>query len=334
MMTVRPFTPDDTPAVVRLWNGCAARGELLYRPQTEKSFAETFLRNEHYEPGFQFVAETEDGALAGFVSGCRKRVFLPGQTEQNTPGYLTALFVDAPCRRQGIGGALTDALESAFRAVGKAEASVSSNNPVNLAWIVPGTPGHEHNNAPGADEEGMGYPFLLARGYIARVHEEAMYLNLADYVKSPIVEEKRHALAQRGIIAGLYDPKRGCEFDTMCDRVGSEYWRKVLADELSAARPRPILAATDGARIVGFTGPADKEPSGRGWFTGICTDPEYEKLGIATVLFNDLMGEFIKLGAEYSTLFTGMENHAQRLYLRTGFRPARHFAILTKKLEA
>ena len=48
------------------------------------------------------------------------------------------------------------------------------------------------------------------------------------------------------------------------------------------------------------------------------------------MLFNDLMGEFIKVGAAYSTLFTGTENHAQRLYLKTGFRPARYFAIMKK----
>ena len=116
----------------------------------------------------------------------------------------------------------------------------------------------------------------------------------------------------------------------MCDRVGSEYWRSVLQEETAKENPRPILAAVADGHIVGFTGPVDRQENGRGWFTGICTDPLYERRGIAGVLFNDLMGEFIKVGAAYSTLFTGTENHAQRLYLKTGFRPARYFGIMKK----
>ena len=144
--------------------------------------------------------------------------------------------------------------------------------------------------------------------------------------------EKMQALKAQGIDAGLYDVTLNAEFDGMCDRVGSEYWRQVLREETAKENPRPILAAVTDGHIVGFTGPVDRQESGRGFFTGICTDPLYEKRGIAGVLFNDLMGEFIKVGAAYSTLFTGTENHAQRLYLKTGFRPARYFAIMKKTI--
>ena len=64
---------------------------------------------------------------------------------------------------------------------------------------------------------------------------------------------------------------------------------------------------------------------------GVVGPPENNYGVIAGVLFNDLMGAFIRIGAAYSTLFTGTENHAQRLYLKTGFRPARYFAIMKKK---
>ena len=158
-----------------------------------------------------------------------------------------------------------------------------------------------------------------------------MYLDLAAYEKKPEVEERRAALAREGITAGLYDVTQRAEFDGMCDRGGSEYWRQVLREETAKENPRPILAAVTGGHMVGFTGPVDRQENGRGWFTGICTDPLYEKRGIAGVLFNDLMGAFIRIGAAYSTLFTGTENHAQRLYLKTGFRPARYFAIMKKK---
>jgi ribosomal protein S18 acetylase RimI-like enzyme len=76
----------------------------------------------------------------------------------------------------------------------------------------------------------------------------------------------------------------------------------------------------------------DKQPSGRGWFTGICTDPLYERRGIATVLFNLLMQAFIAEGAAFSTLFTGDDNHAQKVYRRAGMRVARRFVIMEKTL--
>jgi hypothetical protein len=44
------------------------------------------------------------------------------------------------------------------------------------------------------------------------------------------------------------------------------------------------------------------------------------------------MQEFIACGAVFSTLFTGKENHAQQLYLRTGFRVVRRFAIMSRPL--
>ncbi|MBQ6645567.1 MAG: GNAT family N-acetyltransferase [Clostridia bacterium] len=330
-MIIRAFEKGDLPALGRLWEACRLRGETLLRPFSEAYFEEKFLKTDCYEPQLLLVS-LENEKLTGFIAGARKHAFLNNENEQNTPGYITLIMVDPEARHQGVGSALLRRLEDAFRALGKARLDVSSLSPIDLNWLIPGTPDHEHNNMPGIDEACPGYGFLTQKGYEPFVREVAMYLNLSDYRKSELVEQKRLALRKAGITAGLYDPRENCEWDGMCDRVGSEYWRKVLKDELSSPAPRPILAARCDGHIVGFTGPVDVEASGRGWFTGICTDPLYEQRGIATVLFNDLMNEFIRVGARYSSLFTGTENHAQRLYLKTGFRPAKTFAMLKKEL--
>lgn len=329
-MNLRAWDNRDLPQTIALWNDCVQRGEVLYRPMTAAYFKEKFLS----QRGAVILAACDGEKLLGFAAGCKITEFLPGQTEENTPGYLSAIMVAREHRRAGVGSALLAALEQRFAAMGKATMAVSSLCPINMDWVIPDTPGHEHNNMPGMDEGCMGFPFLQKHGYAVAVREVAMYLNLADYEKKPEIEEKRRALAAEGIEAGLYDCARRASFDGMCDRVGSEYWRQVLREETAKAQPRPILAAVHGTEIVGFTGPVDKQENGRGWFTGICTDPLYEKRGIASVLFNDLMGEFIKIGAAYSTLFTGTENHAQRLYLKTGFRPARYFSIMKKSLSS
>jgi len=327
-MDIKAYQSAYLPGIVLLWNTCVQRGEVLYRPLTAAYFETKFLID-----GAEIFAAIEDEQVIGFIAGCVKTIFLPGQTAQNTPGYLSVLMVAPQHRTKGVGSALLAQLESRFAVMGKTLCAVTSTCPINLDWVIPDTPGHEHNNMPGADVCGMGFDFLLHRGYAERVREVAMYLNLSEYAKSPEIEEKRTTLAAQGISAGLYDPRQSCDFNDMCDRVGSEYWRQVLREETLSAHPRPILAATHEGKIVGFTGPVDRQENGRGWFTGICTDPLYEKRGIASVLFNDLMGEFIRVGAAYSTLFTGTQNHAQRLYLKTGFRPARQFAIMHKILE-
>ena len=175
-----------------------------------------------------------------------------------------------------------------------------------------------------------------------------MYIDLAEYRMPEKITALRARLAGEGIYTGPYDAALRCDFDGMCDRVGSDYWRDVLRTETEAhllnapnadarmwpdgvcpAGPRTILAAVAEGRIVGFTGPVDKQKSGRGWFTGICTDPLYERRGIATVLFNLLMQAFVEEGAAFSTLFTGVENHAQKIYLNAGMRPVRRFSIMS-----
>ncbi len=330
-MRIRVFEKADLPEVMNLWNASAAAGEVAYKPLTAEIFQTKFLLSPHYSPEYSLVAE-EDGRVIGFVNGIYKKIFLPKETPENTPGYLTVIFVDASHRHRGVGTALLKALTDAFSQAGKKTISCSGNNPVNLPWLVPGTHGHDHNNAPGVEVDCAGYGFLLKQGFEDKYSEVAMYLNLADYVPPPDLRERQERLLAEGIQTGRYDVSLGCDFDRMCDRVGSEYWRKVLFDETHAQTPRPILAAVHEGHIVGFTGPVDREPSGRGWFTGICTDPVFECRGIATVLFNLLMQEFIACGAAFSTLFTGKENHAQRLYLRTGFQVVRRFAIMSRVL--
>ena len=327
-MDIRALTGNDVPQIVSLWNGCVSRGEALYRPLTAEYFETKFIA----QSGAAIFVACDGDVLCGFIAGCKLTSFLPGQTEENTPAYLSTMMVAPERRRQGVGSALLAAFEAHFAAMGKKAFAVSSLCPINLDWVIPGTPGHEHNNMPGIDEECLGFEFLKKRGYAVAVREVAMYLNLAEYAPKPEVEARRAALAAEGITVGVYDVAQHAEFDGMCDRVGSEYWRQVLREETAKENPRPILAAVTDGHMVGFTGPVDKQENGRGWFTGICTDPLYEKRGIAGVLFNDLMGQFIKVGAAYSTLFTGTENHAQRLYLKTGFKPARYFAIMKKAI--
>lgn len=330
-MMIRQLQEKDICEVIHIWNQSVEAKEVVYKPLNEALFNEKFLNNPSYDQRYFLVAE-DAGKIVGFINGICKKVFLPKETHENTPGFITVFFVEKSMRKSRIGSKLLEALMDMFRKDGKKTISCSGNNPINLDWIVPGTAGHDHNNAPGMDQDCLGYNFLLKHGFEDKYKEVAMYLDLNKYVETPAVKQLQEKLRAEGIETGRYDVSLQYEFDGMCDRVGSEYWRSVLQDETAKANPRPILAATVPGHIVGFTGPVDKQESGRGWFTGICTDPLYEKKGIATVLFNLLMQEFIAEGASFSTLFTGDSNHAQRLYNRTGFDVVRRFVVMSRSL--
>ncbi len=348
-MQIRPFQKNDLQSVIEIWNQSVDAKEVLYYRMDEAYFTKKFLALPT-DKVLSFVA-TEDEKVIGFVSGTEKQNFLNDETKSNTPGYLTCIFVQMDYRGHGVGRALINTLQNAFKEDGKTVFSVSSLNPVNLDWIIPNTPHHDHNNAPGVDEGCQGYGFLKSLGFEKVCSEIAMYLDLSQYKKWDRLDEKQKELLQQGIFTGIYDAHNGFDYETMCDNVGSAYWKSVLKTEIQChlnntpctderflpngkipQGPRPILVATTDNKIIAFTGPVDKQISGRGFFTGICTDPNYERRGIASVLFNLLMMAFIKENATFSTLFTGDSNHAQRIYRNAGFKIARRFAIMKKDI--
>ena len=336
--------PGDLPHVLRIWNACVQAGEVLYYPLTEAYFQRKFIDGEGCEPQNLLVAEYR-GKPAGFVHGVAPETFRGGK-----PGnaYLTVLMVDPALRGRGVGRALLEAIKAQMRSRGASTLFLSSINPVSLDWRIPGTPGHDHNNMPGADADCPGYGFLERMGFEVRYREVAMYRALSGYQMPPEIPALQQRLAAQGIYTGPYDPVWDCGFDALCDAVGSDYWRDVLRTEIAAWKagapnadsrfwadgirpkgPRTLLTAVHDGQIVGFTGPVDLPRSGRGWFTGICTDPAYGRRGIATVLFNLLMAAFAAEGAQFSTLFTGQDNPAQKVYLAAGMRPARPFHLMS-----
>ena len=342
--TIKPLIPSDAQEVLALLKQLSDSGEVLYKPLETEDFLTRFFG----EKRWGFTARDESGKLGGFIHAAAKTSFLPGETEENTPLYLTLLLVAPDCRRQGIGQALHTEIKQLGEKIGKQSLVVSGDNPVHLAWLIPGANGHDHNNAPGVDENGMGYPFLMKRGFKDDFHEISMYLDLSNYTWDKKLDEMIEKLAAEGIRVGRWEIGLGEDYNGMCDRVGSEYWRNVLKCEIAAwhkgepnedpelwpdgvkpAGPRPILAATKGDQIIGFTGPVDLQKSGRGWFTGICSDPDFGGRGIGSVLFNLLMQEFVNEGAKFCSLFTGLDNHAQKIYYRAGLRVRAHFAVLS-----
>ena len=344
---ISALRPEDAKEALAILKTASDKGEVVYKPLEEEDFCTRFFG----ENCWGFAARTEDGKLIGWIHGAAKTSFLNGETAENTPIYLTMILVDEAWRRQGVGTALLEALREVGIAHNKKAMVVSGDNPIHLTWLIPGAGGHDHNNAPGVDEKGIGFAFLKKNGFVDKFHEISLYMNLKNFKWDPKLDEMIKKLNDEGIYVGRWEMGMGEEYDEMCDRVGSEYWRNVLKHELEAWHtgepnddpehwpdgiqpkgPRPILVGMKDGHIIGFTGPVDLQKSGRGWFTGICADPKWGGRGIGTVLFNMLMQEFVDEGAAFSSLFTGLDNHAQKIYMRAGMHVTANFAVMSCQL--
>lgn len=331
MTTVTALTKADISAVTALWNeACIAR--MPYLPCNEAELTARFFNTPHFDERFLLTAKNERGELLGICIAYLKKEYLPGETYENTPLYLVMLLVKQGQNRKGIGTELVNAILQAAKNAGKKEARITYRSPVSLSWLVPNTKTHTHNNAPGVDKTSPAFAFFCKHGFQEQQTEYGMHLSLADFVLPEKYAIKLAALNESDIEVTLYNAQIHHGFEELFTALNGEIWRKTIRDNLALATPLPVIVAAHAGKIVGFAGPIDKEPSGRGWFNGIATHPQYERRGIAFVMFCRLMLEFKAAGAEFSTLFTDAGNPAAGLYQSVGFSVAKEWAVMQKGL--
>ena len=169
--------------MLSLWNTAGA--VMGYAPVPLEDFRRLLTRHPNFSPEYTFVLE-EKGTLLGFVNGCTGA----GIPKGDIRGYLSCLILAAEADSDENTALLLSALENAFRKAGKTYCAVTFFNPIRLPWILPGTPGHQHNNAPGVATDLPLHDRMLSLGYRESTRECAMYRNLADYETPAWVEEK------------------------------------------------------------------------------------------------------------------------------------------------
>lgn len=329
-MKILRFEDRYIPQAVALWNTHLC-GRTQYKPFTEKGFEDKFLKDPSFSYDGTFVV-VEEGKVVGFANGIVKKEFLPGENQENTPGYLTMVVVDTDYRGKGYGSALLRELEKFFRENGKKISQSIFFNPIKLEWYIPDTDKHDHNNSPGVDADTPAVAFMEKNGYAVQSREVSFHLDLSGFKLSDKAVGKREELMRKGIFTGYYDKERHFGFNELFDDLGSGDWRKGIMDNLAQERPDPVIVAADHGKICGFTGPIRVQESGRGFFVGIGTHSQYRGGGIMSVLFELLLDGFKTAGAQFSTLFTGEENPARKIYERTGFAPVRNWAVMKKEI--
>ncbi|MDG0809564.1 GNAT family N-acetyltransferase [Cohnella rhizosphaerae] len=311
-------------AVVALWNGSAVREG--YKELTRETFAEIFTANRYFDPACAFVLP-DGGEVRGFACGCTGDDLPLG----DVAGYITCIVLAEGFDTDANRAALLDALETRFRTLGKRQSEVLFFNPMRLPWYIPGTPGHEHNNAPGVPADAGLYRFLLSEGYADRARQCAMYRPLADFAIPADIRAKEAKAEEAGYAVELFDPRRHTGLAEMLAGLDNPAWEREIAACAADGVP-VVIAAAPGGQAAGFAGPVVRQDNGRGYFAGIGVHPDHEGCGLGSILFFKLCEALRDVGADYMSLFTGSGNPAIRIYEKAGFDTVRQFAIMRKEL--
>lgn len=320
---VRLATPADHAALLALWQQNAPRQGYAPRPEAEVD--KLLFCHPYYSCNYAFVRE-EQGRAVAFICGCVGEDIPHGRER----GYFTCLMADPAWDTPETTAQLLTALEDAFRAAGKTASAVTFFNPMHLPWVIPGSPGHEHNNMPGIATDLPLHDRMLAHGYTEAAQETAMYRTLADFTVPDDIRALEHRTAAEGYTLALYDPARHHGLDAMLQALDNPDWTAQITAAARSGLCLPVVLAGDTA--AGFAGPVYPEPTGRGYFAGIGIAPQYQHHHLGKLLFFRLCEEEKRAGAAYMSLFTGVTNPARRIYESAGFTSVRTFGVLLKTL--
>lgn len=265
-----------------------------------------------------------DSESKAFASGCLD--------QETGKAYITLILVDPQYRQQGLGRTMLHHLENRLLAGGKKNTvEISFFNPITFTWRIPDVQNALHPNTPGIDILSPAYSFFEHCGYNEFATQQSYYLPLGQYQLPPDIPAKKAALLQNNISIQVYNHRFHQGMDEMITKLGNPVWNRELLTELPPDQGgRPILTAVHEARVCGFAGPLDVEASGRGYFSGIGIDSAYRGRGLAKVLFNELCANLKDMGADYMTLFTGIDNPAGNIYREAGFFIVRTWANMKK----
>lgn len=321
-MKVENYDEKDAREVYELWNSSGVKQG--YVPFDYSQFERALVCHPYFRKQYAFVLK-ENEKVCGFVCGCEDEKLPLGKER----GYFTCLLLDDAHDGREATGLLLKALEDSFRDRGKTSLVCACFNPMRLPWYVPETKKHQHNNAPGIAVDTPLFQRMTEYGYRDRNRECAMYLDLEQFRISEKIEALEKKAASEGYSVTWYNRDKHCHLREMVEATGNSMWKEEIP---YAAEHINMLVALKGNEVVGFTGPVYPEETGRGYFAGIAVSPLHERHGLGTLLFNRLCLEEKKAGARYMSLFTGIDNHAQKIYKEAEFTVRRIFGVMQKEL--
>lgn len=323
----------DAKRLCAFWNSFAEK-EFPHKSLSLDDFVPLWMEDTETAKKVTFLA-VEGDEVIGFANGC----YVSGKQV----GYITFVLVSPAFRRQKIGTRLLITLENELQSIAPVELTgyeVTFFNPINLEWLVPGTPRHDHPNAPGVDMGSTGFIWIKNCGYRCAAYENSYYQPIQSFSYSDAILAKMEQQKVQGLGIEYYDPEKHYGIEELMEDLGSDDWKMHIFGNLKKEKPDPILIAYSAkkedlddkgrAKAIGFTGPLRVQESGRGFFAGIGVHSAYRQYGLGKVLFSGLCNSLKEMGAGYMTLFTGEENPARNIYESAGFKIVKSWSVMRR----
>lgn len=323
MFNIEPIKLNHCEKLLELFNKATKRNDFIYEPLTIKQFKEKFYLNSAAYEIQTFVALNDQEPI-GFSSG----VF----DLKTNKAYITMVLMEEAYSRLGYGKQLLHRLEIKLleKPLQQRKIEIVFFNPVNLSWQIPNTDAL-HPNAPGIDQESIGYLFFKAQGYMDFAVQNVYYKDIRTYEYTKAILNLNDTLSQKGFAFDYFKVDKDHGLVEMLNNLGSPVWLDTILEHIeSKGIDNTLLVPTINNLVVGFTGPLRVEKSMRGYFAGIGVHSDYRGHGLAKVLFSKLIMHLKQMGAHYMTLFTGENNPARRMYENEGFEIVRTFIDLRK----
>lgn len=320
---IRKYSADDhAESSVLIYQNAPIQG---YAFHDLTQIDELIFDHPYFSSDHTFVNE-EDDNIVSIVCGCTGDDIPHGDER----GYFSFLVSDREHDTEENARQMFGMLEDSFKEAGKRYSAVTFFNPMRLPWIMPGTPGFEHNNMPGIAMDTSLFEWMKDLGYTYPAVECAMFCDLAQFQITRDIEDLEKNVAIDGYSYGRYDRRIRQGLGEMLDKLGNPDW--ITRINKAGAEDMLLPVMLHGNTVVGFAGPVYPEPTGRGYFAGIGIDPDHQHHGLGKVLFYHLCNEEKNAGAKYMSLFTGDSNPARNIYRAAGFREVRRFGVMIKEL--
>lgn len=319
---MRHLSPaDHIEQCVEIWNSYVTNGDVVFKPINNDVFEKMFLQTKNYEQVSVCLGDDNGVAAYGFANFAKDAIV----------AYITYIGVRKDMARNGLGKTVLDQLEQKLIETNPALEKIELvfYNPCQLSWFIPNAAPHDHPGAPGVDMDSAAYSFFSKNGYVDYAIQNAYYLPLEKYEYPADIAARMEGLKDKGIEICYYDNDKNFGFPEFFDNIKNEGWRKQVLSQLD----KDIVIASDGGKVVGYTGPLTVSPEGRGMFCGIGVHTEYRQHGIGKILFASLCKGLSEKGAGYMSLFTGTTNPARFIYEGAGFNIVRTFADMRKVIR-
>jgi GNAT superfamily N-acetyltransferase len=312
-LTIRPYAPDDESALVALWN------ETMWADPIDCVIWRTrYLLDPNFSPDECLVAvDSNSRSLAGFVFGISAKAG-DSRSIQPPDAWVVAFGVDADYRRNGVGRALLNRLESRWIHAGVTRAAVGPYVP---SYLTPGIDEHAYPDA---------VPFLRDWGAETGSRPLSMKASLTGFRPRSGATSRREALDVAGIRIRPASPADIVPLLSFLD-IRFPHWRpdatSVLADlNGSYSRTVTMHIAENTQGIVGYAQSRGER------FGPFGVDESLRGRGIGAELLDATLMAMRTQGF-HCAWFLWTSDRAANLYRTHGFEEVRRFSLMTKVLK-